>query len=54
MVPRRNPAAPLVGALDALASVRLRGWLRQQRNAEVVAHVVKAATEPFVVTVLET
>lgn len=45
MNPRRNPALPLVGALDALASTRLRNWLRQHRNADVVAHVVKAATE---------
>jgi hypothetical protein len=45
MSPRRNPALPLVGALDALASARLRGWLRQHRNADAVAHVARAAAE---------
>lgn len=42
---RRNPAIPLVEALDALASARLRGWLRQHRNADVVADIVRAASE---------
>lgn len=41
--PRRNPAVPLVSALDALASIRLRTWLRTGKHADLAAQVVEGA-----------